>query len=47
MVEVGGLMSDAFRLFLGNADVAVFIVTFTLFFGVVAAINVAYSHFED
>lgn len=46
-MEIGGLMAEAFKLFLGNPDIAVFLVTFTLFMGLILTAFRAYAHFDD
>ena len=46
-MEIGGLMAEAFKLFLGNADVAVLLATFTLFFGLVLTISRVTVDFEE
>lgn len=46
-MEIGGLMAEAFRLFLGNPDISVFLVTFTLFLSLVVSMILVRSHFDD
>lgn len=46
-MEIGGLMAEAFKLFLGNPDISVFLVTFTLFIGLVFTANRIYGQFDD
>ena len=46
-MEIGGLMAEAFKLFLGNSDVAVFLATLTLFIGLVFTINRVTVDFEE
>lgn len=34
-MELGGIMSYVFKIFLGNPDIMIFLISFTIFFGLV------------
>lgn len=46
-IEIGGLMAEVFKIFLGNPDIAVMLITFTIFFGSVFTIIRTYMDFTD
>lgn len=46
-MEIGGLMAEAFKLFLGNPDIAVFLITFTLFLSLIVTVNRVKSDFDE
>lgn len=46
-LELGGLMAEAFKLWLGNPDIAVVLITFTIFSGLVITAIQVYQDFMD
>lgn len=46
-MEIGGLMAEAFKLFLGNPDISVFLITFTLFLSLIVTANRVKSDFDE
>lgn len=46
-MEIGGLMAEAFKLFLGNPDISVFLVTFALFISLIVTLNRVKSDFDE
>jgi len=46
-LELGGLMAEAFKLWLGNPDIAVAILSFTIFAGMAITAVQIYDDFKD
>lgn len=46
-IELGGLMAEAFKIWLGNPDIAVGLLTFTIFTGLVITAVQVYDDFRE
>lgn len=46
-MEIGGLMAEAFKIFLGNPDIAVALISFIIFIGLVITAIQVYEDFTN